>query len=748
MTMNAARNRFRDRIADHWAAVVILVLYVVLATAYNLADPLFEPPDELLHFDFIRFLQREGRLPIIDLEGPATEYHQPPLYYAVAALITAPLPKGDLAPYTVRNPFWGYQIGEVGRDNKNQYLHDPDLRVPIDDASRMIHLTRALSTVFGCGTVALAYLLARRFLPRSLAVASMAIVAFTPNYLLTSGAVTNDSLVILLSVATGLVLVNLTAATTPVPVSCWLVLGVLLGLGMQSKLSAWPLLPLAMLAAALHAIRLRAWRSFLIAGLVLVATVTLLEGWWVVRNLLLYGDPTGLDTMWTVWGERKLPTWNTYLIELRNFRTTFWANFGYGNVPLPSWVYTLTDLFVLGGALGLVVVLIRGRRDASPQPARRDQVILLVVWVVLTGVALVWYLQRTLSVTGRQLYPVLPVIALGLAAGWGAFVPDKWKVWLAGAISALMFVFAVGACAGVLIPAYERAPRLLDEEANRVIPHGLGWQMGSTATLLGYGVYPPVVGGGQKVTVTLYWEPTGVSERNYTVFVHLIGRDGESAGVRDTYPGLGNDPSIYWRPGEIIADAIPIPVAPSAQGPVLLDIEAGLYDLKTGERLTIHDAAGNQVGYPVIGTVKLLGDASSANPPPYLLDTSFEQGLGIEGYDLSTTVLSPGTPLTLTLYWSPTGPLTEEYVTFVHLVDEAGQIVAQGDGLPFDGRYPTTDWAAGEHLEDPYALVLPADVPAGTHYLLVGLYDPRSNERLLRVGGGDHIRLGSEIVVR
>jgi hypothetical protein len=146
--------------------------------------------------------------------------------------------------------------------------------------------------------------------------------------------------------------------------------------------------------------------------------------------------------------------------------------------------------------------------------------------------------------------------------------------------------------------------------------------------------------------------------------------------------------------------------------------------------------------------VKLLGDASSANPPSYLLDASFDEGLAIEGYDLSTTTLSAGTPLTLTLHWSPTGPLTKEYVTFIHLVDEAGQIVAQGDGPPLGGRYPTTVWAAGEQLVDPYVLVLPADVPAGKHCLLVGLYDPRSGVRLPRVGGGDHVRLGSEIVVR
>jgi 4-amino-4-deoxy-L-arabinose transferase-like glycosyltransferase len=379
--------RFVMWATDNRAAVAVLALYLILATAYNLADPLFEPPDELLHYDFVRFLQREARLPVVDPSGPETEYHQPPLYYALTALVTAPLVQEDLGPYTLRNPSWAYEIGRVGRDNKNQYLHDPAQGSLGDDAVRTVHLTRALSTLFGLGTVILSYLLARRFVSRPLAVASMAVVAFTPNFLLTSGAVTNDSLVILLSVAVGLILVDLVVRQAPPAPGIWVGLGGLLGLGMLTKLSAWPLLALAAVTVILLVQRLRSWRVLVLAGSVLVVGVAVLAGWWLIRNLVLYGDLTGLTSMWTVWGVRKPLTWHTYLVELQHFRTTFWANFGYGNVPLPGWVYALADLFVIGGVIGLLLGLVR-RRGVSLEPERRDQIIVLGVWVVLTMGAL------------------------------------------------------------------------------------------------------------------------------------------------------------------------------------------------------------------------------------------------------------------------------------------------------------------------------------------------------------------------
>jgi hypothetical protein len=75
--------------------------------------------------------------------------------------------------------------------------------------------------------------------------------------------------------------------------------------------------------------------------------------------------------------------------------------------------------------------------------------------------------------------------------------------------------------------------------------------------------------------------------------------------------------------------------------------------------------------------------------------------------------------LALTLYWQSLAPVDADYVVFVHLVDAGGEIVAQGDGPPLDGVYPTSYWRPGEVLADGHLL---AAGPAGSYRLLVGLY--------------------------
>jgi len=78
----------------------------------------------------------------------------------------------------------------------------------------------------------------------------------------------------------------------------------------------------------------------------------------------------------------------------------------------------------------------------------------------------------------------------------------------------------------------------------------------------------------------------------------------------------------------------------------------------------------------------------------------------------------------------------------------AAPSVAQADGPPCNGRYPTTAWAAGEKLQDAHPLVLPPNLEPGEYHLLVGLYDAESMARLGLVDGTDLVRLESTIVVR
>jgi hypothetical protein len=74
--------------------------------------------------------------------------------------------------------------------------------------------------------------------------------------------------------------------------------------------------------------------------------------------------------------------------------------------------------------------------------------------------------------------------------------------------------------------------------------------------------------------------------------------------------------------------------------------------------------------------------------------------------------------------------LPVDYTVFVHLRNAAGTTVAQRDGQPLEGNYPTSHWQAGETVIDPFSLPVPDDLPPGRYTLLAGLYRLDTLERL------------------
>ena len=70
-----------------------------------------------------------------------------------------------------------------------------------------------------------------------------------------------------------------------------------------------------------------------------------------------------------------------------------------------------------------------------------------------------------------------------------------------------------------------------------------------------------------------------------------------------------------------------------------------------------------------------------------------------------------------------------DYTVFTHLIDERENIVAQHDGQPDAGEYPTSQWLKGEVVQDVHTLVLEPALQPGEYTLLVGMYDLESGER-------------------
>jgi hypothetical protein len=129
--------------------------------------------------------------------------------------------------------------------------------------------------------------------------------------------------------------------------------------------------------------------------------------------------------------------------------------------------------------------------------------------------------------------------------------------------------------------------------------------------------------------------------------------------------------------------------------------------------------------------------AQVPTPADVRLDAQFENGLVLAGYDL---VQEPDA-VHVILDWETARALDADYAVFVHVRDSRGEIVAQSDGTPLGGAWPTNLWPTDYRLSDARTIALPSDLPQGEYEVVAGLYDPVTGERLRLTGGGDVVLL-------
>lgn len=123
--------------------------------------------------------------------------------------------------------------------------------------------------------------------------------------------------------------------------------------------------------------------------------------------------------------------------------------------------------------------------------------------------------------------------------------------------------------------------------------------------------------------------------------------------------------------------------------------------------------------------------------------------LRLVGLGLPTDVV-PGRSYPVFLRMQAIGEVTQDYAFFFHYRDEEGQIVAQYDGLPGGGMWPTTQWRQGETRTDRIYVHIPADLEPGTHgNIVMGLYNPWTWMRAFwqEAGGAPSETPPNEIVV-
>ncbi|NLG28814.1 MAG: glycosyltransferase family 39 protein [Chloroflexi bacterium] len=724
-----------------WA---ILAAYLLLGGLYSVVNPLFESPDELTHYPYIAQLASGGGLPVQRPEQTelwAQEGSQPPLYYALGAVLTGWIDTGDLTEVRVENPH--ARVGEPGvGDNLNAALHGPREGFPWRGTALAVHLVRYFSLVLGAGTVWCTYALARTVLPGRPAVAlgAMALNAFLPMFLFISASVNNDNLVTFLASFSLLLCVRLgrDEASRAAP----LALGVLIGLAGLAKLTGLGLLAPALAALLVRevsrvrravaqgadprAARRAACGRMLGAGAIVGVAVLAVAGWWYLRNWRLYNDPLGTAAMVRIMGRREsLPSWREALGEFRGLRMSYWGILGWFNVLLrPRALYTLFDALSLLGLVGLGVGAWRAHRRGTAQ--RRTALALLVLWTLVVCAGLLRWTLTTPASQGRLLFPAIGAISVLLSLGLASLAPRYGRTSLAVVGAALLAVAAATPCV-TLRAAY--APPVLAESALPAGVQSTAVTYGDTARLVGYRVEPAAAAPGEALVVELYWQALRQTETNLSLFVHLYGRGRQAVGQRDSFPGGGLCPTTLWTPGSIVRDRLSVPVSAAADGPTALSVVVGLYDRATGAVLPATDAEGRAVGEVRIAQARL-AVGGRIHLPTYPLDALLGERVRLIGYDLKPGPYAPGATVPLVLYWEVTQALGGDYTVLVHLLDDSGAIVSQGDGPPLGGEYPTSLWAPGETLADARSLTLEGDLAAGRYRLVVGLYEPGSWVRL------------------
>lgn len=137
-------------------------------------------------------------------------------------------------------------------------------------------------------------------------------------------------------------------------------------------------------------------------------------------------------------------------------------------------------------------------------------------------------------------------------------------------------------------------------------------------------------------------------------------------------------------------------------------------------------------------------------PPAHLLNLklpeitlsaspSITETITLLGYDLSPARIRPGTMLTVTLHWQVSQPLSLDYTSYVHLVNNNGQGLTQSDHQPGGDFYPSHYWQTGEIVRDQHLLTVPPAIPPGEYRLRVGMYDQPEPGVLKSMGAGVEI---------
>ena len=432
----------------------ILIIYLVAGVLFATLTPPWQTPDEPAHYNYVEYLALHTGYP----ELIAGCYNQPYLNQLTSEKFPAHLPV-DSVCYEFHQPPLYYQLATP------VFVAGGGAPPPL----------RLFSVVLGAGVVVLAYFIGKTIFPNSPAIAlgTMAFVAFVPMHVTMLASVNNDALAELILAAILLLLVRRLCATTPPTTKSDIHLGILLGLGLLTKVTVYIAVPLTGIVLFLAAWPRRQsegdsfeWPKLLRQSLIIFGVALLIAVPWYLRNVGVYGgfDILGLQRHdEIVVGQLRTADFLADVGEigyLQNFVTTtfrsFWGQFGWMAVPMDGRTYYLLTLLVFVAGIGAIAFIVsRWKRPVAastdqielPQNLTRSQkqsLLLMAAVILLMALGYGWYNITFVQFQGRYLFPSLIPMGIFFSLGLSEALSPRRAWWLAGALLAALGWVAIG----------------------------------------------------------------------------------------------------------------------------------------------------------------------------------------------------------------------------------------------------------------------------------------------------------------
>ena len=466
---------------------LIVFVFLVRGVLYSSIFPAWQAPDEPAHFALIKYMSEHDRqLPQVEdaaiqrdilISMDQTDYAliyrggrpRPDWQFWVIDSRDKEIRDYKMYMGTTEGPLLFYFVASI-----------PYSLIMNTDTTTQLFLMRLLMVMWSCGVIIISFKVGRHLYPDNpLPVITTSCLCFYPVFLHMGSIVSYDVLVNLLSALLIFYLVK-----TFEPDITWfsvILVGTVLGTALYTKAAALMLLPGIILWGVLNGVKFQQWRDITLKGSVILLIAFCIGGWWYANNL--WHSQNLIDIISPSWHKnvetneglglatKETLGWNRSYTVLENYWEAFQksfiglsGNFGWGNLPLKSWMYVFTGILFFGAIIGVGKTLI----DIVKIPIRvciNQHSTHLLFYGTCICYCLLLFIEQGHSVIGRYYFPVLIPGVYLFIIGILKLFPAARKPLYSWGLIVVFIVFDSLVLLETIIPRYYLIPppsRILD----------------------------------------------------------------------------------------------------------------------------------------------------------------------------------------------------------------------------------------------------------------------------------------------